>query len=406
MWGYCGALYRGEKMAKKYKTNYPGVRYKEKERGINGKPDRYFTIRYRLDGKLTEEGVGWASEGWNPIKASHILADLKKAHLTGEGPQTLTEKRFLENEKREQEKLEKERVQKEALPYSEYFYKRYYPEAKNNKGWRSYDREDSLHRLWIEPEIGEMPFKDIRPYHLERIKSAMLKAGKAPRSIQYAFAVIRQVFNHAIKNEIFNGESPTRKVTRPKVDNKRERFLTKDEAQSLLNEIKSRSYQLYEMSCISLYCGLRAGEIFKLTWSCINLDQKTIRLLDTKGNLNRTAYMTENVYNILRSKKMGSPSDLVFKSKKGTKISEISNAFNKVVDKLGLNNGISDSRQRVYFHSLRHTFASWLVQSGVDLYTVQKLMGHSTLSMTERYAHLANDTLINAVKKLEGTYQI
>ena len=55
------------------------------------------------------------------------------------------------------------------------------------------------------------------------------------------------------------------------------------------------------------------------------------------------------------------------------------------------------------FHSLRHTFASWLVQTGVDLYTVQKLMGHSTISMTERYAHLAPDNLKSAVKKLEDS---
>jgi integrase len=388
--------------SKKYTTNQTGVRYKEKKRNRNGKIDRYYTIRYRLNGKLKEEGVGWASEGWNPVKVSLELADLKKAQLNGEGPQTLAEKRYLENEKREQERMEKERLDKETLSYSEYFNKRYYPEAQNNKEPGSYQREESLHRLWIGPVIGKMTFKDIRPFHLERIKKDLLSAKRSPRSIQYAFAVVRQVFNHAIKNEIFSGESPNRKVSRPKVDNKRERFLKRDEAELLLNELKSRSQQLYEMALISLYCGLRAGEIFNLTWGCIDLDQKTIRLMDTKGKVNRTAHLTETVHEVLRSKEQGSHSDLVFKSVKGDKIKEISGAFNRAVDSLGLNNGIEDPRHKVYFHSLRHTFASWLVQSGVSLYIVMKLLGHSSMTMTERYSHLANESLKDAVKKLEN----
>jgi site-specific recombinase XerD len=62
---------------------------------------------------------------------------------------------------------------------------------------------------------------------------------------------------------------------------------------------------------------------------------------------------------------------------------------------------VTDRRQKVLFHTLRHTFASWLVQQGEDLYMVQKLMGHASLVMTERYSHLAPDTLRTAVKNFE-----
>jgi site-specific recombinase XerD len=68
---------------------------------------------------------------------------------------------------------------------------------------------------------------------------------------------------------------------------------------------------------------------------------------------------------------------------------------------LGFNAGVTDRRQRVVFHTLRHTFASWLVQNGTDLYTVSKLLGHSDISMTQRYSHLSDDTLQRAVKNLE-----
>ena len=70
---------------------------------------------------------------------------------------------------------------------------------------------------------------------------------------------------------------------------------------------------------------------------------------------------------------------------------------------LKIENGIYDRRQKVYFHTLRHTFASWLVQSGESLYTVKELLGHSTMAMTERYSHLASKNLKNAVMKLEDS---
>ena len=187
------------------------------------------------------------------------------------------------------------------------------------------------------------------------------------------------------------------------MDNKRERFLKQEEAQVLLNDLKVRSQQLYEISCISLHCGLRAGEIFKLTWSCVDCDEGTIRVMDSKGKLNRTAHMTETVREIFSSKKKAALTDLVFKNRKGGMIKEVSNAFGRAVSDLGFNNAIYDPRQKVYFHTLRHTFASWLVQGDESLYTVKELLGHSTMAMTERYSHLASKNLKNAVRKLEDS---
>jgi site-specific recombinase XerD len=65
------------------------------------------------------------------------------------------------------------------------------------------------------------------------------------------------------------------------------------------------------------------------------------------------------------------------------------------------NKGVDDPRQRVFFHTLRHTYASWMVMEGVDLYTLKELLGHKDLTMTQRYAHLAPDTLRGAVNVLE-----
>jgi len=126
-------------------------------------------------------------------------------------------------------------------------------------------------------------------------------------------------------------------------------------------------------------------------------------LRDTKKRRNRTAFMTQEVKKILQAKAGGEREDLIFPGRGDIKISSISGTFRLAVKELGFNNGVTDRRRKVAFHTLRHTYASWLVESGVDLYTVKKLMGHSTIAMTERYSHLGNNTLQNAVKVFEGS---
>ena len=78
---------------------------------------------------------------------------------------------------------------------------------------------------------------------------------------------------------------------------------------------------------------------------------------------------------------------------------EISDVFEKVVDSLGWNEG-RDARDKIVPYSLRHTYASWLVQAGVDLYKVAELIGHSTIEVTKRYAHLSPDNLRAAVDQI------
>ena len=228
----------------------------------------------------------------------------------------------------------------------------------------------------------------------------MKEAKRAPRSIEYALAVIRQAFNRAKEWGIYQGDNPTCKVKKPRVDNKRIRFLSPDEARMLLEECKKRSRQLYEMCLLSLYCGLQAGEIFNLTWQDIDLKNELIQIKDPKNKTNRVAYMNDEAKAMFEAKKEGEPNELVFKDRKGKKIKEISNTFNKVVNALGFNENVKDPRDRVVFHTLRHTFASWLAIGGVPIYTIKDLLGHKNLTMTERYSHLIPDTKRQAVKVL------
>ena len=91
---------------------------------------------------------------------------------------------------------------------------------------------------------------------------------------------------------------------------------------------------------------------------------------------------------------------LIFKDRNGKKMREISNVFERVTEKLGLNKNVTDQRDKVVAHTLRHTFASWLAMQGSPIITIQKLMGHSNLEMTLRYAHLSPSHERDAVLKL------
>lgn len=378
-------------MAKWIKTKFSGVRFRQHPNRKHGvKRDRYFTIRYQADGKRKEEALGWASEGWTPEKAALELAKLKTAHTTGEGPTRL-------NKKREVKRAREKEEERDKVTFKEFFEGSYFPISELSKKPETYRKEKEHFINWINPVIGDMPLREIQALNMEKIKKTMLEAGKAPRTLQYVFATIRQIWNMARRDGFVERESPTKQVRLPKIDNERMRFLTYKEADVLLEHLNARSIQLHDMALISLHCGLRADEIFKLFWADVDFDREMLTLRDRKGE-SGVAFMTDDVKAIFGRLKRGRPDMLVFTDRKGKKIKKISNVFSRVVKELGLNNSISDRRQRVVFHTWRHTFASWLVESGEDLYTVQKLLGHASLVMTERYSHLRPDTLRRAVK--------
>jgi integrase len=82
------------------------------------------------------------------------------------------------------------------------------------------------------------------------------------------------------------------------------------------------------------------------------------------------------------------PTDLIFRRPDGKLLKSSRGAFAQAVKACGFNDGVTGNRHKVWFHTLRHTFASWLAQSGVEIYAIMKLMRHKNIEMTQRYAHL------------------
>jgi len=394
-----------------------GIRYRKhptRKAGKGVKMDRYFSIYYRLDdpernrGKKSNqinEGLGWESEGWSEEKVRIVYSELKHNRQTGVGPKTYQEKKALEEEKQSRVKAEKKLKEIEAITFSELF-KQYLPIAEGDKSAKSIKREKHIFRDHIEPVIGSMQARGITKFHIEDIKRIATEKGLAPGSINIILATTRQILKFGIQKDILKGVNPVSLVKKPKADNRRIRFLTRDEADRLLRALKVKSEEVYRMALFSLHMGLRAKEIFNLAWGDIDTENELIFIKDTKSGHNRFSYMTPKVKAEIEAMPKGKASALLFPPRedgKHDRIQLISKTFFRTVNDLELNEGVTDVRQKVVFHTLRHTFASWLVDKGVSIYHVKDLLGHQTLTMTERYAKVSEDTLRQAIEVLSDT---
>ena len=365
------------------KTRYTGVyEYQSTREKIYGKPDRCFYITYKYNGKQHREKIGWVSEGYSAKTASYIRAErIRNIRHGDELP-----------------------WEKKEIPTFEDVTMKYLEWAKDNKADRGRD-DFYRYRKHIKNDLGNMRLDKITPFHLEKLKSKLKAKGLAPATVNHCLKLIRQIFNKAIAWGLYGGENPVKKVKLFKLNNKRERFLTHEEADLLLKELSKISPQLHDMALISLHCGLRAGEIFNLKSQDVDFKNGIINVSNPKNMESRKAYMTQAVKEMLLSYMPMEPDEYIFKNKKDEKIKEISKSFARIVKRLGWNDGVNDPRQKVTFHTLRHTFASWLAIQGESILTIKDLLGHKSPGITMQYAHLAPNKKRQAALKLEEEFE-
>lgn len=366
----------------------------------------WFFQWYDLEGKKKRLRIGAAGNGGLTLKIAREQAETLSLDVQkGNDPRT-------EQERRKRDEITaKKRRESLGLTFGQFFLNSYLPEAKSYKQPKSWKQEDAFFRIWIRPVMGKKTLPEVDPADIKEIKKRMAEAGRAPRSIQYCVAVIRQIFNYAIEKDAFTGKNPAvekrktgkKKSKSEKINNARLRFLNPEESRILLDALKKRSTRLHNMAFLSLSTGLRAGEIFSLQWMDIHFTEKTISVRDTKNGEDRTAYMTQAVHDMLHSLYTGQkPNEYIFPTKDGGKSKTVSKAFAKTVKETGLNNGIDDPKMKIVFHTLRHSYASALAKSGMPLYRIQELMGHKSYAMVLRYAHNDKKQLAEAVSSIEN----
>lgn len=228
-------------------------------------------------------------------------------------------------------------------------------------------------------------------------------AGVGPSKIRAEFALISCLFQFAIQERGIAVDNPCAggKVTRPKLPGGKIIFLTAAQIDALLAECnKSRNNALAAYVLVMLQTGFRPGEAVKLRVRDIDVQRMAVNLTDTKTNRDRTIPLTPAAFDTIIDRIVTKkPDDFVFAELSDHGLLKPANKFRQAFDCAKLRAGLPHITQ----HTLRHTAATHLLASGVDIRTIADILGHSTLQMAMRYAHVADDhrrAAINALSRL------
>lgn len=240
--------------------------------------------------------------------------------------------------------------------------------------------------------LGERDIKSLKAKDFEDLKIEKLKI-LSPKSVAHLLGTARQIFNYVIKHEIINNfTNPigSGKIKFPKPDNARIAFLTKEQAMAILKELKELGYKrLYQLSVLLLSTGARFSEVASLRWADVNDETQMIYFKSTKdGNARWIAIepLAAEVIAGLRAEKVDSP--LLIPNSVNKQYEQMPKQWQMVVDTILPGNAMAEAKDRITTHSLRHTHASWLAMSGLDILHIKEQLGHKTIEMTMRYSHL------------------
>ena len=217
---------------------------------------------------------------------------------------------------------------------------------------------------------------------------------RAQRASHLYYRTLKAAFSKAVAWNYIK-ENPFRKVKFPRMQKKHPVFISVEEFKQILAKVEER--YLRELFTVAFYTGMRAGEIVNMRVGWIDFENNFITIkcsngFHTKSRKERIIPMNHNVSEILQSRIKTNSEDYVFTRIKAVRLNEdfISKKFKKAVRAAELND-------EIHFHTLRHSFASMLVQKGVSLYVVKELLGHEDLSTTQIYSHLQSQNLKDAV---------
>ena len=274
--------------------------------------------------------------------------------------------------------------------------------------------------------FGDKPLTEISPILLDQWRTQKLKNGSSKETVNRYIATFKAALSKAVLWDFINSH-PLEKLKLLRSDRSSKiRFLSPKEEVRLRetiidrdNKIKSeranankwrqeREYELYPdlnnqkfadhlhpMILVSINTGLRQGELFTLRWDNVNLEQALLTIEGAYAKSGKTRHIplnTEALQALKAWREQTTDTRFVFASKDGKPFDNVKKAWAGILKKAEI-----DSFR---WHDMRHHFASRLVMVGVDLNTVRELLGHSDMSMTLRYAHLAPEHKANAVEKL------
>ncbi len=234
----------------------------------------------------------------------------------------------------------------------------------------------------------------VGPRELSEYKFIRNKEKASAATINRELACLGAAYNVAVREWEWLPVNPVTKIAKERENNLRIRFLSDDEEQRLLTHESMPSW-LHNVVVFALNTGMRRGEIQGLQWEDVDFFNKAVLLRKTKSGKPRTVPLIPPALGLLKQmKKVRSlRHNYVFKGHTGERL-----GWNWVSQKLArvcVNSKILD----FHFHDLRHTFASRMVQGGMDIRTLAEILGHSSLRMTMRYSHMNASHALSAANE-------
>jgi integrase len=250
------------------------------------------------------------------------------------------------------------------------------------------DTDLSLLKNHLLPRFGKRHLDEITRLDIQKLLADRKAEGAAPGSVNRLLIMLRFIFNLAQKWEIAGVKSnPSRGIPLLEENNKRERYLSVDEAQRLYESVCKGGTMLKFIVPMLILTGARKREVLDARWEDFDLSRRIWRIPVSKSGKARHVPLSDGAVTLLAS--IPRRCEWAFANPETKK--PYRSIFG-VWDTARRRAGLGDVR----LHDLRHSFASLLINSGRSLYEVQKILGHTQVKTTQRYAHLSQDTLLAA----------
>jgi len=346
------------------KTNYPGVYY-IMSKATDGRTEKIYYIFYRKGGKQIEEKAGRQFQNdMTPARAARIRTQRIEGGLTNQ-------------ERREEARQEVWTVTRLWQGYSA-----------DKPITKSLTTDRSRFQKFIEPALGKKEPRELSPLDVDRLRISTAKNHK-PQTVKHVIALLVRIINYGARLGLCPGlgfKPPTIKVHNLKTED-----LSPEQLATLMEAInEDHDYQAANFMRLALCTGMRRGELFKLMWADIDFERGYITIRGPKGGKDQIIPLNQAAREVLESHPRDE-SPFVFPGREGRQRTRYPKGIDAIRERAGLP---PDFRP---LHGLRHVYASMLASSGqVDLYTLQKLLTHKSAAMTQRYAHLRDETLRRA----------
>ena len=237
-------------------------------------------------------------------------------------------------------------------------------------------------------EFGNRPLGQITRTEIEAWRRERMSKCR-PATINRDLSRLRHMLNIAVEWELLE-ESPMKGMKFLRENNARTRYLSLEECQRLIASCIAP--HIRALVTVALHSGMRLGEILNLRRHDLDFASGFILVRDSKNGESRHVPMDATLAALFRAYPHRLGTDLVFSSSSGGHIVDVRTGFQNACKRAGLTD--------LHFHDLRHTFASQFVMAGGDLYILKEILGHKSINMTQRYAHLSPTYKVKAIDRM------